>query len=129
MSLSSNVDEKKLEFKLEFEINSNKNNAFSLILSADNYSFLNIKAIQKNDLFNKSYSNKFTIDKIKENKYFFMFDDLKEICNELSDRIKTKEIKLIENANNLILFITLPTSKIKEITFELNEDQKMIKIK
>ena len=124
MSLTPNVDEKKLAFKLEFEANSDKNNAFSLILSADNYSFLKIKAIQKNDLFNKSYSNKFTIDKIKENKYFLIFDDLKEICNELSDRIKTKEIKLIENANNLIFLIILPIAKIKEISFELNEDQK-----
>ena len=124
MSLTPNVDEKKLAFKLEFEANSDKNNAFSLILSADNYSFLNIKAIQKNDLFNKSYSNKFTIDKIKENKYFLIFDDLMEICNELSERIKTKEIKLIENANNLIFLINLPIAKIKEISFELNEDQK-----
>ena len=124
MSLTSNASENKLEFKFEFEINSNKNNIFSLILSADNDSFLNIKAIQKNDLFNKSFSNEFSLDKIKENKYFIMFDDLKEICNELSDRIKTKEIKLIEKANNLIFLINLPTTKIKEITFELNEDQK-----
>ena len=124
MSLTPNVDEQKLEFKLEFEANSDKNNAFSLILSADNYSFLNIKAIQKNDLFNKSYSNKFTIDKIKENKYFFMFDNLKEICDEISERIKTKGIKVIENANNLIFIISLPSTKIKEITFELNEEQK-----
>ena len=39
-------------------------------------------------------------------------------------RIKTKGIKLIENANNLIFSISLPSTKIKEIAFELNEEQK-----
>ena len=124
MSLPNADTDKSMGFKLEIELNSDKNNPFSLILNADNYSYLNIKAIKKNDLFNKSFSNKFAVDKIKENKYFVMFEDLKEICNELSERIKTKEIKLIENANNLIFIISLHTTKIKEITFELNEEQK-----
>ena len=39
--------EKKLDFKLEIEVNSDKNNTFTLILNADNHSYLNIKAIQK----------------------------------------------------------------------------------
>ena len=105
-----------LNFKLEVEINSNKNNSFGVKFSANSYSYLLIEAKQKNDNFmNKTYSNKFTIDKIKENKYFYMFDDLKEICNELSERLKTNEIKLIENKKNLILLINLPISTIKEI--------------
>ena len=124
MSISTIDDEKKLDFKLEIEVNSDKNNNFTLILNADNHSYLNIKAIQKNDLFNKSFSNKFNVDKIKENKYFLMFEDLKEICDELFERIKTKELKLIENANNLLFIISLPSTKVKEITFELNEEQK-----
>ena len=123
MSIPNTDNGKRMAFKLEIKIISDKNNEFSLILSADNYSYLNIKAIQKNDLFNKSFSNKFTVDKIKENKYFLMFEDLKEICDELSERIKTKEMKLIENENNLIFIIYLPTTKIKDIAFELNEEQ------
>ena len=124
MSIPKTDNGKRMAFKLEIKIISDKNNEFSLISSADNYSYLNIKAIQKNDLFNKSFSNKFTVDKVKENKYFLMFEDLKEICDELSERIKTKEMKLIENANNLIFIIYLPSAKRKEIKFELNEDQK-----
>ena len=124
MSLPNADTGKGMSFKLEIEINSDKNNVFSLILSADNYSYLIIKANKKNDLYNKSFSNKFAVDKIKENKYFLMFEDLKEICDELSDRIKNKEMKLIENANNLIFIISLPSTKVKEIAFELNEDQK-----
>ena len=124
MSLPNTDMGKSMVFNLEFEINSDKDNAFSLILNADNYSYLNIKANQKNDSFNKSFSNKFAVDKIKENKYFLIFEDLKEICDELFERIKTKEMKLIENANNLIFIISLPSTKIKEITFKLNEEQK-----
>ena len=124
MLLPKEDNNKNIAFKLEIELNSDKDNVFSLILNADNYSYLNIKAFQKNYLFNKSFSNKFSVDKIKENKYFLNFEDLKEICNELSERIKNKEIKLIENANSLIFIISLPSTKVKEITFELDEEQK-----
>ena len=123
MSLPRTDTGKNMAFKLEIELNSDKDNAFSLILNIDNNSYLNIKSIKKNDLFNKLFSNKFAVDKIKENKYFLMFEDLKEICDELSERIKTKEMKLIENVNNLLFIISLPSIKVKEITFELNEEQ------
>jgi len=119
-----NENDKKLGFNLEFEINSDKNNIFSLILNADTFSYLNIKATKKNDLFKKSFSNQFSVGIIKENKYFNMFDDLREICNEISERIKKKEIKLVENLNNLNFYISLPTTKIKEISFELKEEEK-----
>ena len=52
-----------------------------------------------------------------------MFDDLKEICDELSNLINKNEVKLIENNNNLNIFFALPSTKIKQITFELNEDK------
>ena len=38
--------------------------------------------------------------------------------------LKLKKIKLIENINNLIFSISLPSTKIKEISFELYEDEK-----
>ena len=118
------TNEKQLKFKLEIEINSNKNNNFSVSFYANSYSFLEIKSIQKNDLLENSFYNKFSKDTIKENKYFYQFDDMKEICNELSERIKMKEIKLIENNDNIIIVISLPSSKIKEITFQLNKNIK-----
>ena len=118
------IIDKELEFNLEIELSSNKNNTFSIIFTAKTYSFLEIKAIQKNNIFGNSFYNKFSPEKIKENKYFTIFDDLKEICIELEERIKAKEIKLIENNNNLIILISLPTSKIKEITFQLNKNIK-----
>ena len=124
MQTVQNEKDKKLGFNFEFEAESDKNNTFSIILNADTYSFLQIKATQKNDLFKKCFSSQILVDKIKENKYFLMFDDLKEICNEISERIKKKEMKLEENLEGLNLLIYLPSTKIKEIKFELKEEQK-----
>ena len=118
------TENEKIGFNLEIEVNSDKNNLFSISLKADTDSYLIIKAIQKNDLFHKSFSNKFTMKQLNENRYFALFDNMKEIFNELSDRIKTKEIKLIENLNNLVFLISLPIAKIKEIKFELNKEEK-----
>ena len=124
MQTVQNEKDKKLGFNFEFEAESDKNNTFSIILNADTYSFLQIKATRKKDLFKKCFSSQILVDKIKENKYFLMFDDLKEICNEISERIKKKEMKLEENLEGLNLFIYLPSTKIKEIKFELKEEQK-----
>ena len=113
-----NINEGNLGFKLNFELNSDKNNIFTITFTADTYSCLNIQANQKNG---KSFSNNFSPEKIKENKYFTQFDNLSEICNELSERIKNKSIKLTENNDKVNITISLPSPKIKEITFELNK--------
>ena len=118
-----NTPEKTLDFKFAIQINSNKNIIYEIIFKAQTYSYLEIKAKSTNDLLNKSFSNRFTTEEIKENKYFSMCDDLKEICSELENRLKLKEINLKENDNNLVISISLPTIKIKEITFTLKEDK------
>ena len=52
----------------KIEIITNKNNTYSInfILRND----LKIEANQINDIINKSFSNKFTFEEIKKNKYF-----------------------------------------------------------
>ena len=117
-------DEKNLNIKLEIELTSDKNNSYHITFEAESSNILIIKATQKNNLFSKCFTNKSTFEKIKENKYFSMCDDLKEIYTELESRIKNKEIKLFEKDNNLVLIINLPSIKIKEISFLLNEDEK-----
>lgn len=82
---------------------------------------MEIKAQIKNDILKKSYYGKFTTEKIKENKYMSIFDDLNEICIEILERIKLNAIKVKEIDNILNVIIQLPNSKIKEINFELNE--------
>ena len=68
--------------------------------------------------------NSFSINAIQQNKYFFQFDDLKEICAELDVRLKEEKISLFEETDSLRISIPLPSSKIKEIIFELKEDKK-----
>ena len=112
-----------IDFKIKKEITSNKNNNFLLFFDAESYSELNIKAI-RDDFVKTIYSNKFSVKDIQQNKYFYQFDDLKEICDELSDRISKENISIIEETNSIIISIPLPSTKIKDIIFELPENEK-----
>ena len=121
------MEEFKIEtliFNKEIELKSDQNNLYKVIFKADNHSGLIIEAVGKKDIFANSFSNKFSIEKIKENKYFSKCDDLNEICSELESRINTKEMSILEKEENLIVTISLPTIKIKEIRFILNKGLK-----
>ena len=48
---------------------------------------------------------------------------MKEICEELEQRISKDKITIIESTNTIILSIPLPSSKIKEIIFELIQNE------
>ena len=52
----------------KIEIITNKNNTYSINFILRNY--LEIEPNQVNDIINKSFSNKFTFEEIKKNKYF-----------------------------------------------------------
>ena len=53
-----------------------------------------------------------------------MFDNLNEIYNEIINLIEINKPYLIEDTNNLLLYIPLSTTKIKEIILELNKKEK-----
>ena len=74
----------------------------------------------------ESFSNNFSFKKIKENKYFSKFDNLKGICEELQQIIKKERTELIEKGEILILIISFPSNEMKNenIQFELKEDIK-----
>ena len=110
-----------IQFKIEKRIISDKNNEFLVIFQSQSNSEIHIKALQSNNLFQKVYSNIFPLEIIKKNKYFYQFDNLKEICEELTERIEKEIITLYEKNTCVIISIPLPSSKIKEIIFELNE--------
>ena len=112
-------------FSYQKELISNQGNKFLIELKAENNKNLNLiaKIINNEDIFQKVYINDYSVEKIKENKYFLQFDNLSEICNELSERIKNEKISLIENDKSIAISIPLNTTKIKDITFELNENE------
>ena len=101
----------------DIELSTDKNNSYKLnFISANS---LEIIANKINSLIHKSFSAKYTIEEIRENKYFLQFDTLNEIFDEIKERILNNKIIIKENENILILNIPLPTSKNKEIIFEL----------
>ena len=82
-----------------------------------------------NGLFKNTFSNNFDIRKIQENRYFNQFESINEIFIELSERINTNKITLKENDNNVIICIELPSTKFREVIFQLNEIKKTEKEK
>ena len=106
------------EKSFQIELSSDNNNSYSLEFNIKNY--FEIKANQINSIIKKSYSNKYTFEEIRETKYFLQFDTFCEILDEIKVRIDENKITLKESENKLILNIPLPTSKSKEIIFELN---------
>lgn len=124
MSTPPSILESDLNFIFEIELISNKNTKFLVELKVENYSDLIISAKKiDNSIFQKVFINSFTPDKIKENKYFLHFDNLKEICDEITEKLKNEKISLNENSKSLTISIPLNSTKIKEINFELYEKE------
>ena len=108
--------------EFNIEITSDKNNTYSIQFTLNNS--LEIVANQKNAVLNKSFSNKFTIHEIQQNKYFVQFDTLNEIYDEVIERTKKDKITISENENTLIINIPLPSTKYTEKKFELKQISK-----
>jgi len=124
MSAPTLLNEKKLGFNLELEAVSNKNKKFKVNLNAETYSYLTVTAINKTDIFKQTFSNKFSVEEIKANKYMNLYDDLKEICEQLEKITKSTPPTIKEENKSLLIIIPLPNDKYKEYTFELKEIEK-----
>jgi len=122
-SIAQSENENEFNFELKKEVITDKNKKYILLFSTEQSPSLSIKAIGS-DIPQKIYSNNFSIDIIKNNKYFYQFDNLKEICEEIRERVEKEKINIIEDTNLVIISIPLPSSKIKEIVFELKENEK-----
>jgi hypothetical protein len=112
-----------------FNIKSDKEHDFSISISTEISNCLLIKGTYKDNLTFHNYSSMKKIDDIKKNKYFLIFDNIEEIFNELSNLIDSSKPSIIEETNKFLLSIPLPTTKIKEIIFEINEEEKSDKEK
>ena len=112
-----------------FNIKSDKEHDFSISISTEISNCLLIKGKYKDNLTFHNYSSMKKIDDIKKNKYFLIFDNIEEIFNELSNLIDISKPSIIEETNKFLLSIPLPTTKIKEIIFEINEEEKSDKEK
>ena len=96
---------------------------YSLQISFDDKKFIFLIE-KKGNLLCEKYKNEYTISQIQENKYFKLFSDAKEILEELKERIETNTPTLnLCNNNSINLTIILPTTKYKEIEFNLIQDK------
>jgi leucyl aminopeptidase len=111
-------------FEKKFNILTDKGHNYEIILKSNNLSSIKFESIVKDDLTIYHYSSIFTIEKIKENKYFLMFDIIDEIINEINLLLEKNSPSIIEESEGIILKIPLNTSKIKEITFFINKKTK-----
>jgi hypothetical protein len=111
-------------FEKKFNILTDKGHNYEIILKSNNLSSIKFESIVKDDLTIYNYSSIFTIEKIKENKYFLMFDIIDEIINEINLLLEKNSPSIIEESEGIILKIPLNTSKIKEITFFINKKTK-----
>ena len=125
---SSKEENDKILDSKALEIESDKKNKIEIkiIKKITNITF---EAKHKNSIESNIYYSKETIEEIKMNKYFLMFDNLDEIYEEILNLIKTNKVCSFEENNQLIIKIPLLNTKIKEIKIILNKKEKSDKEK
>ena len=105
------------------EIESNQNNKIEIKITKKITQII-IEGKHKNLIKPIIYYSKNTIDEIKMNKYFLIFDDLDEIYSEILNLMKNNKVYIIEEINELIIKIPLTNIKVKEIKIILNRKEK-----
>ena len=121
-------DNEKILESETLEIESDKNNKIEIKISKSLTKII-IEGKHKNIIEPIVYFSQKTIEEIKMNKYFLMFDNLDEIYEELVNLLTNNKPIIVEESNKLILSIPISTTKIKEIKFEINEKEKSDKEK
>ena len=108
-----------------FELISDKGNKFIITFKTVKSSSLIITAIFDDGIIKEFYEAEFTIEKIKENKAFIIYDTIEEILAELVPLTEEKKVHIIEEELNLIkVKFDLPLQKYKNLDFILNEKKK-----
>ena len=89
--------------------------------------FIIFDAIFTSNFPKKCFFSKFNLQDIQKQRYFLMFENISEIFIEIKNFFEEKNIKIIEETNLLILYISINNTKIKDIVILINE--KPIEIK
>ena len=103
-----------------FEITSNKGKKY-VISFKNNGTTLLITSIYDDSIRKNFYESFYSLEKIKENKAFYIYDSIDEILSELFPLIDEGKTKINEESNSIILNIELPLQKIKKIDFIMKE--------
>ena len=100
-----------------------ENNKYDIKFSND--SNLLLIQIKSEKIPRKIFEKRISYEELQNNRYFQLFDDIDEIVKQLNDLIKSEEILLFEETNEIILIIPIKNNfKIKEIIYKLEEKEK-----
>ena len=110
---------------IKLSITSDKNNKFDIKIYYIN-EYLYIEGIIKENFPQKSYKRKYNLNEIKENKFFYMCENVQDVYEELDNLMNSKlnenlKVEILEEINYIILRIPLNTKKIKECLFQIDE--------
>ena len=105
------------------ELTSKKGNKY-IISFINKVTSLFISSIYDNGIKKLFYENSYSLEKIKENKLFFFYENIDEFLSELFPLIDQNKAIIKEESNYLVLSIKLPFQKINNIDFILKEKQK-----
>ena len=112
-----------------FNVKSNKGHDYLISMETGSSYSLILNAKYQDKLNFRYYYSIKKIEDIKKNKYFLMFETIEEIFTELSNLIDNSKPIIFEETNSILLSILLPSTKIKEIIFEIKEKEKTDKEK
>ena len=110
---------------IKLSITSDKNNKFDIKIYYIN-EYLYIEGIIKENFPQKNYKRKNKLNEIKENKFFYMCENVQDVYEELDNLINSQlnenlKGEILEESNFIILRIPLNTKKIKECLFQIDE--------
>ena len=120
--VNSIVDKPVNSIELKLKSDKNLNYNISIYYIEDRLFFC---GIAKDNFQNKKFEKQYSLEEVKENKFFYLHESIKEVYDELDALIKNykdiNEVKLLEETNKLLIIFPLNTIKIKECIFEINE--------
>jgi len=112
-----------LKSQKAYSINSDKNTPFNI--NVRNYSsYIEIQAQYKDNMKKNEFRGKFSLEKLKLNKFLSIYDSIDEIYDELIHEFSKNNPQLIEKENNININIPIGLSKFKEIVLILNVQSK-----
>ena len=116
--------------KKNYTFTSDKSNSFSVELRNE-YNSIKVIAVFKGEILTKKYEKSFSLSDLAQNKYLSLFESTKDIYEEITNimKEKSKEVKIVEETNQIIIRIPLLSVKFKEIELCLDEKKKMKKNK
>ena len=111
-----------------FELFSDKENKFIFNFTNKNSTSLLISSIFDDGIVKTFYEKEFSLEKVKENKAFALYDTIDEILEELFPLIDEEKVHIFEDEKNETKYIKiifdLPIKKFNKVEFYVEEKKK-----